>query len=159
MKQILINNQAEMINFAQEIAQQVTSKLDNNNIKTIALYGTLGVGKSFFAKHFINSLQQKKEEILSPTFNIVCSYDTKYGEVFHLDLYRLKNSSELENIDFFSITNQYISLIEWPEIAEKFLPKNYLAIHIQNNSASPLDQEINSNNSQRKINLQYVTKF
>jgi len=151
MKEILINNQDEMIKLAHEIAS-------DHNIKTIALYGTLGVGKSFFAKHFINSLQEKKDEILSPTFNIVYSYNTKRGEIFHLDLYRLKNDHELENIDFFSIINQHLTLIEWPEIAEKFLPKNYLAMHIKNMDSRSSKSEL-VDNSQRKIHLDYVTKF
>ncbi len=151
MKEILINNQDEMIKLAHEIA-------NDHNIKTIALYGTLGVGKSFFAKHFINSLQNEKDEILSPTFNIVCSYNTKRGEIFHLDLYRLKNSNELENIDFFSIINQHLTLIEWPEIAEKFLPKNYLAIKIKNIDPENFKQELTTS-SQRKIHLEYVTKL
>jgi tRNA threonylcarbamoyladenosine biosynthesis protein TsaE len=151
MKIILINNQAEMIKLAQEIAS-------DHKVKTIALYGTLGVGKSFFAKHFINSLQEEKEEILSPTFNITCSYNTRRGEVFHLDLYRLKNMWELENIDFFSIINQHLTLIEWPEIAEKFLPKNYLAIRIMTIDSNNFKQEL-ADNSQRKIHLEYVTKL
>jgi tRNA threonylcarbamoyl adenosine modification protein YjeE len=151
MKEILINNQNEMIKLACEIASDC-------NIKTIALYGTLGVGKSFFAKHFINSLQNEKDEILSPTFNIVCSYNTKRGEIFHLDLYRLKNVDELENIDFFSIINKHLTLIEWPEIAEKFLPKNYLAIRISTIKLSNCKQEL-ADNSQRQIHLEYVTKF
>jgi len=151
MKEILINNQDEMIKLAHEIAK-------DHNIKTIALYGTLGVGKSFFAKHFINSLQNEKDEILSPTFNIVYSYNSKRGEIFHLDLYRLKNSNELENIDFFSIINQHLTLIEWPEIAEKFLPKNYLAIKIKNIDPENFKQELTTS-SQRKIHLEYVAKL
>jgi tRNA threonylcarbamoyl adenosine modification protein YjeE len=155
MKQIFIKNQQEMIEFAKEISLEISKK---NYLKTIALFGTLGVGKSFFAKHFINNLQDKKQEILSPTFNIVCSYGSKFGEIYHLDLYRLKQANELENIDFFSIVNQHITLIEWPEIAIDFLPKKYLAITIENLFDETQDCDF-TNNSQRKITLEHVTKL
>lgn len=114
-----------MANFAREIAS--SSKIGD----VICLSGTLGAGKTFFAKNFINSLQKKPTEILSPTFNLVYSYDTKKGEIFHFDLYRLKNSEELENIGFFDAIKSGICLIEWPNIAEKFLPKNTTKISIK----------------------------
>jgi tRNA threonylcarbamoyladenosine biosynthesis protein TsaE len=125
MKKILINSQNEMTDFAREIA--ASSQVGN----VIGLKGTLGAGKSFFAKSFINSLQEKPTEILSPTFNLVYSYDTKKGEVFHFDLYRLKSEAELENIGFFDALQNGICLIEWPEVAAKFLTKNYTEIEIK----------------------------
>ncbi|NBV07227.1 MAG: tRNA (adenosine(37)-N6)-threonylcarbamoyltransferase complex ATPase subunit type 1 TsaE [Proteobacteria bacterium] len=124
MKKI-INFKDEMIDFAKEVASSISIK------DVIGLKGTLGAGKSFFAKHFVNSLCEKPIEVLSPTFNLVYSYDTKKGEVFHFDLYRLKSAEELENIGFFDALQNGICLIEWPEIAEKFLKKNYLEIEIK----------------------------
>ena len=97
----------------------------------IGLKGTLGVGKSFFAKNFINSLQENPTEILSPTFNLLYSYNTKKGEIFHFDLYRLKSAEELENIGFFDALKNGICLIEWPEIAAEFLKNNYTEIEIK----------------------------
>ena len=114
-----------MIDFAKQIANE------SQNFSIIGLKGTLGAGKSFFARHFINALQEKPSEILSPTFNLVYSYQTKKGEVFHFDLYRLKNADELENIGFFESLRTGICLIEWPEIAADFLDKNYLEIEIK----------------------------
>jgi tRNA threonylcarbamoyladenosine biosynthesis protein TsaE len=115
-----------MQDFAHQIAKNILPK------QTIALQGTLGVGKSFFAKNFINYLQTHPTEILSPTFNLVYQYDTILGKVFHFDLYRLKKTDELENIGFFDILQNHITLIEWPQIAEKYLPKNSLKISIKN---------------------------
>lgn len=125
MKKILINSKTEMAALASKIA--LSSKAGD----VIGLKGTLGAGKSFFAKNFINSLSEKPREILSPTFNLVYSYETKIGEVFHFDLYRLKSAEELENIGFFDALQSGICLIEWPEIAEKFLKKNYREIEIK----------------------------
>jgi tRNA threonylcarbamoyladenosine biosynthesis protein TsaE len=126
MKSIFINSPSEMIEFAKEIANSIESD------KVIALYGNLGVGKSFFAKNLINFLQEIPSEVLSPTFNIVYSYKTQKGEIFHFDLYRIKHEEELENIGFFEIIKSNITLIEWPQIAEKYLPKNCLKITIKN---------------------------
>ena len=47
------------------------------------------------------------------------------GNIFHFDLYRLKSEIELENIGFFDNLQDSIYLIEWPEIAEKFLPSHH----------------------------------
>ena len=125
MKKIILNSQSEMANFANKIADEAKAG------DVIGLKGTLGAGKSFFAKHFINFLSEKPREVLSPTFNLVYSYDTKKGEIFHFDLYRLKTSNELENIGFFDALQNGISLIEWPEVAEKYLINNYLEIEIK----------------------------
>jgi tRNA threonylcarbamoyl adenosine modification protein YjeE len=130
MKKIVVNSRDEMANLAKEIALQ--TKVGD----VIGLKGTLGAGKSFFAKNFVNALSQKNYEVLSPTFNLVYSYETKVGEVFHFDLYRLKSADDLENIGFFDALHNGISLIEWPEIAEKFLKKNYLEIEIKTIAAA-----------------------
>jgi len=126
MSKILINSQFEMIKLAQQIATQINPK------QTVALFGNLGVGKSFFAKSFINFLQSNPTEILSPTFNLVYSYKSAKGEIFHFDLYRIKNPQDLENIGFFDIVQKHITLIEWPQVAEKYLPKNCIKITIKN---------------------------
>ncbi len=125
MQKIVVNSKEEMAGLACKIAASATLG------SVFGLKGTLGAGKSFFAKNFINSLQKNLTEVLSPTFNLVYSYDTKKGEVFHFDLYRLKSEEELENIGFFDAMKSGICLIEWPEIAEVFLKKNYFEIEIR----------------------------
>ena len=126
---VVIKSQKQMADLAAEIA----AKSEVGDV--VALKGTLGAGKSFFAKSFINALREKLGEkpceVLSPTFNLVYSYDTKKGEVFHFDLYRLKSADELENIGFFDALKNGICLIEWPEIAADFLKKNCLEIEIK----------------------------
>ncbi len=137
---IFITSKTQMQDFAAQMAAE--SKLGN----IYCLKGTLGSGKSFFAKNFINSLQEKPSEVLSPTFNLLYSYESKKGEIFHFDLYRLKSSEELENIGFFDALQNGICLIEWPEIAEKFLPKNFIEITIKT---------IAHKEEEREINIQY----
>ncbi len=125
MNKIFIKDQQVMLNLAVQIANQ--AKIGD----IIGLKGTLGAGKSFFASSFVNALSEKPQEVLSPTFNLVYSYNTKKGEIFHFDLYRLKSADELENIGFFDALKSGICLIEWPEIAQKFLQKNYIEIEIK----------------------------
>ena len=112
-----------------DLAREIAASSNVGNV--IGLRGTLGAGKSFFARNFINSLQEKPTEILSPTFNLVYSYDSKKGEIFHFDLYRLKDENELENIGFFDALRNGICLIEWTEIAQRFLKKQYTEIAIK----------------------------
>jgi tRNA threonylcarbamoyl adenosine modification protein YjeE len=121
---MIITNKKQMIKIATDLAQQAS----HNQI--FALFGNLGMGKSFFASSFINALQQHKSTILSPTFSLLQTYQTSKGEIFHFDLYRLKHADELENIGFFQAINNNIMLIEWPQIALAFLPKNITTIII-----------------------------
>lgn len=130
--EINIKNRNETAEFAKNLAEKATK----NSI--IGLKGDLGAGKTFFARHFINALQEKPSEVLSPTFNIVTPYQSKIGAIFHFDLYRLKSIEELENIGFFDYLKQGICLIEWPQIVENYLKKqqNYIAVTINQTHSS-----------------------
>ena len=104
-----------------------------NNIKlgeTILLYGQLGVGKTTFARFFINHLQKKTNskitEVPSPTFTVMYEYLANQKLIQHYDFYRVKNYKELNNIGVFE-DNEVISLIEWPEKI-KFKPKNRIEL-------------------------------
>jgi len=88
------------------------------------LKGELGVGKTTFAKSFINSLFDKykvrrPENIKSPSFPIMINYPIMYYEINHYDLYRLINKSELLEIGFYEDIEKNISIIEWPDILIK----------------------------------------
>lgn len=129
MQKTHVLNKSRTKEFADLLAQNA------NSGNVFGLKGTLGAGKSFVAKYFINALQDEKTEILSPTFNILLSYQTKKGLVHHFDLYRIKNVEELENIGFFECLKNGICLVEWPEIIENFLKEklqeNYIQIEIK----------------------------
>lgn len=116
-------------NAMKDLAAKIASESKKGDV--IGLKGSLGAGKSFFAAAFINALSAKEIAVLSPTFNLVYSYSTSKGEVFHFDLYRVKNVMELENIGLEDALINGITLIEWPEIAQDFLRKNYLEITIK----------------------------
>ena len=94
----------------------------------ILLSGNLGVGKTTFIKHLINSLQkankQKISEVTSPTFNITNEYQIKKTLIKHYDLYRIKNKKELYNLGIQENINDQITFVEWPEIIKKIKVKN-----------------------------------
>lgn len=124
MIEIKIRNKAEMAKLAAKIAS-LAKKSD-----VIGLNGTLGAGKSFFAASFINSLLDQETKVTSPTFNLLYTYSTIKGEIYHFDLYRLKKEEELYNIGIEDALDNGISLIEWPILAKNLVTKNFLDIEI-----------------------------
>ena len=94
-----------------------------------ALYGTLGMGKSVFARAFIQSLCDV-DDVPSPTFTLLQTYSSSKGEIYHFDLYRLKHPDEVFELGFEDALHSGISLIEWPENAGRWLPKKVIKISI-----------------------------
>ena len=84
------------------------------------LYGEVGVGKTTFVKYLINSLQinfkDDVTEVTSPTFNIMNEYYVGNFTIKHYDLFRLKSSKEIDELNLFNDDKKEILFIEWPEI-------------------------------------------
>jgi tRNA threonylcarbamoyladenosine biosynthesis protein TsaE len=104
-----------------ELAKGLSNYLKGGEI--IFLYGEMGVGKTTFVKYFINEFQIKKNlqtsEVTSPTFNLLNEYDMDDLSIKHYDLFRLKDKSELKNLDIFGNNKNVITLIEWPQLINK----------------------------------------
>ena len=100
--------------------------------RTFLLYGEVGTGKTFFSRAFIQEILSGyglSEDIPSPTYTLVQTYETPKLDIWHVDLYRLisyQDTTELGLTDAF-INN--ICLIEWPEKLDKNIPLN--AVHIK----------------------------
>ncbi len=111
----------------------ISIKIANNISKKdcIFLKGEIGVGKTTFTRNFINYLQKRevidKTEVLSPTFNLLYEYDIKNLKVKHYDLYRIKDSKELDQLGIFEDDYDTIKIIEWPELITKDI-KNRLEL-------------------------------
>ena len=91
----------------------------------ILLYGTLGVGKTFLTSQIIKELTNSNQEVPSPTFSIVQTYQSIKGEISHFDLYRIKNIDELFELDIDTSLNNNITIIEWPEIIENYIKEHF----------------------------------
>jgi tRNA threonylcarbamoyladenosine biosynthesis protein TsaE len=104
-----------------ELAKELSNYLKGGEI--IFLYGEMGVGKTTFVKYLINQFQIKKNlrtsEVTSPTFNLLNEYDVDDLSIKHYDLFRLKDKSELNNLDVFENNKNVITLIEWPQLINK----------------------------------------
>jgi tRNA threonylcarbamoyladenosine biosynthesis protein TsaE len=96
----------------------------------IELQGDLGAGKTTFARYFINSILGAEEEILSPTFNLVHTYDAKDFTIWHFDLYRLKSENEAEELGIYDAFTNGVCIIEWSQIITRILPKSRLLINL-----------------------------
>ena len=104
-----------------ELAKGLSNYLKGGEI--IFLYGEMGVGKTTFVKYLINQFQIEKNlqtsEVTSPTFNLLNEYDVDDLSIKHYDLFRLKDKSELKNLDIFENNKSTITLIEWPQLINK----------------------------------------
>ena len=79
----------------------------------IALSGPLGVGKTALARGFIAALGHSGE-VPSPSFAIVQPYDDLDPPVWHVDLYRIEQPSEIDELGLDSAADAVL-LVEWPE--------------------------------------------
>lgn len=107
--------------------------LENTNHQTIwAFYGEMGAGKTTFIKEICQALQVK-EQVASPTFNLINEYEAANGKlVYHFDFYRLNELEEAMNIgtlEYFE--SGELCLLEWPEKVEPILPEKIRNIYIR----------------------------
>tara|TARA_Y100000996_G_C22275093_1_gene541622 strand:+ start:175 stop:630 length:456 start_codon:yes stop_codon:yes gene_type:complete len=116
----------------EELAGKFLKKLKLGNV--IFLYGEMGVGKTTFVRYLINGFQKANKleltEVTSPTFNLLNEYQINKIKINHYDLFRLKSSEEIKNLDLFEDTLNTITLIEWPQIIKE-KPKNLIELNFE----------------------------
>jgi tRNA threonylcarbamoyladenosine biosynthesis protein TsaE len=102
-----------------------------NTEKIILFSGKMGVGKTTLIKAFCKHLGVE-DEVSSPTFSLVNEYESKFGPIYHFDLYRIQSEEELYDIgyeDYFF--SGYLCLVEWPEMASDIIPENHISVKIR----------------------------
>jgi len=95
----------------------------------VALYGTLGAGKTQFVKGFCAACGIPAETVNSPTFTLINEYKGEAWPIFHMDAYRIERVEEFINLG----VEEYfygggICLVEWPERIEPLLPRHTLRL-------------------------------
>jgi tRNA threonylcarbamoyl adenosine modification protein YjeE len=102
----------------------------------ITLTGDLGAGKTAAARAMIRYLAGDETiEVPSPTFTLAQSYDLPPYPLVHADLYRVNDSSELEEIGLSPLPEATVVLIEWPERAANALPQDRIDIALSHRPA------------------------
>ena len=91
--------------------------------------------------YVLNNLP-KPDSIISPTYPILITYELSSSQIYHYDLYRVKNLKELEELDFFENLNNSITFIEWPQILIN-LPLNKKSYLINLDIISETKRKIN----------------
>ena len=101
----------------------------------ITLSGDLGAGKTAAARAMIRYLANDAAlEVPSPTFTLAQSYDLPFP-LLHADLYRINDSSELEEIGLSPLPEGTLALIEWPERAPDAMPEDRIDIALSHRPA------------------------
>ena len=124
-------------------AKKLAESIKENTV--IALIGDLGTGKTSFVQAFARALGVK-ENLKSPTFNYYLEYRSGRMPLFHFDVYRLSEAEEVYEVGYEDCLNgDGVTLIEWANIIESELPKEYIEIKIDYNDEDS-----------RKISIRYI---
>ena len=111
------------INQLKEVAEDVKKDINTN---IVLISGEMGVGKTTLIKEVFLSMNVI-DNVSSPTFSIINEYRTNQNKVvYHMDLYRLKNISETEDIGLFEyLESGNLCVIEWGDMIERLIDSKY----------------------------------
>ena len=139
---LVVKNLNETITFSRKLAN-CCAQLKSSFV--IYLIGELGVGKTALAQGFIQYFGF--EQVKSPTYSLVESYQNDVINIHHMDCYRLNDPEELEYIGIRDyLLSGHLQLIEWPELGKGVIAKADISI------------TLSGDGSQRKINIQSHTE-
>lgn len=96
----------------------------------LLLSGGIGAGKSHFARALILSQLAEPEDVPSPTFTLVQTYDLPRSELWHADLYRLGDPDQIVELGLVDAFQTAICLVEWPDRLADLTPPDALGIRI-----------------------------
>jgi len=116
-------------------------KLFTKNI--ILMSGQMGVGKTTLIKSILESMNVV-DNISSPTFSIINEYKTdKDDTIYHIDLFRLKDISEIDGLGLFECFNSgNLCFIEWPDLIEGIIDLDYNKFKITTDKTKRLIEKI-----------------
>ena len=117
------------------LAEMLGARLGPGDV--ILLEGPIGAGKSHFARCLIRSVLLQPEDIPSPTFTLVQVYDTRAGELWHSDLYRLGGPAQVEETGLTEAFGTAICLVEWPDRLGTLAPGGALTLRLDPRPGQP----------------------
>ena len=116
-----IQSENEMMATAGDLGKVMLDQVDENYV--IFLEGDLGAGKTTFVKGFMKGMNFE-EVVNSPTFSLIERIELQKHYIFHVDLYRINNKSEIFELDLHEesyLDKPSIHLIEWPQKGEDII--------------------------------------
>jgi tRNA threonylcarbamoyladenosine biosynthesis protein TsaE len=118
----LVMSEPELVAWGEQLGADSHARL------VIALTGELGAGKTTLAQAICRGYGVT-EPVTSPTYAIVHEYSSPRSQVFHIDLYRIERTEELEQLGWADIVDSNaLVIVEWPERAGNLLPAGHLPI-------------------------------
>lgn len=103
----------------------------------LLLEGSLGAGKTALARAIIRArLHNPAEDVPSPTFTLVQTYEAADGDIWHADLYRLTHPDDILELGLDEALDGAICLIEWPDRLGGHLPENPIRVTLQHDEGS-----------------------
>lgn len=112
-----------------DIAYSLAGKSRPGDI--FALVGDLGVGKTAFTKGFAKGLKID-EPIVSPTFTFVQCYDEGTMPLYHFDVYRISDVSEMDEIGYEDcFYGDGVSIMEWADLVPEIIPDSAIKVVIE----------------------------
>lgn len=98
--------------------------------EAVCLFGNLGAGKTTLARGAIAAWTGEQIDAPSPTYTLVQSYEGARGELWHVDLYRLKRAEDAWELGLEEAFASAACVIEWPERLQGTLPQDRLDVEI-----------------------------
>ena len=129
------------------LAQQIGLALGPGDC--LLLEGPIGAGKTHFARSLIQALLPVPEDVPSPTFTLVQTYDGPECEIWHSDLYRLSHPDDVAELGLTQAFDEAICLVEWPDRLGTLAPDDALTLQFTTDPDMP---------DRRQITLQWRHK-
>ncbi|WP_417729103.1 tRNA (adenosine(37)-N6)-threonylcarbamoyltransferase complex ATPase subunit type 1 TsaE [Roseovarius sp.] len=98
---------------------------------TLLLSGGVGAGKTHFARCLIQSLLITPEDVPSPTYTLVQTYEGRTADIWHADLYRLNDTMDLIELGLTEAFSQAICVVEWPDRLGDLTPADALLLDFE----------------------------
>ena len=116
------------------------------------LFGDLGAGKTAFVKGLAEGLGVSRDEVSSPTFTLMQEYRGGRLPLFHVDLYRLNDPREVEDLGLDELAADGVLAIEWAEkLPVRLRASHDIEVRITHRDGDTRTIEINGRPEDRRL--------
>ncbi len=130
---IIMETEVHQIADSDIFAKEIASRLTTDDV--ILFYGDLGSGKTYLIKKIVESLGIQAQ-VTSPSFSIINQYGDE-RQIYHIDLYRIKNKTEIINTGFDEVLNSEANIfIEWPQMVEDEFTWQHYRVYIETSTTN-----------------------